>query len=439
MSFTDYIGPTVFGYETNGLRRIAFISVHASPLAVLGQKDAGGMNVYIRELAHHLGALGLAVDIYTRRTDLTSHTVTYLAKDVRVINITAGPAEPVDKQQLFQHLPEFARQAALFSLSDGVRYDVVHAHYWLSGWTAHLLRRYWDAPMVQMFHTTAHMKNAVLAQADREPAQRARYERMLVDLADAVIAANPDERADLLWRQRTPSDKICTIPPGVDLDLFQPSDQAAARAALGLASDRRIVLFVGRIDPIKGADALVRTMVRLRAQMAEPPLFVFVGGDLDSAGEPVGPLAGIQAEAQRLGVIDDCRFFGSRPQYDLPGFYAASDVVFVPSRYESFGLVAVEAMACSRPVVCSRAGGLAFTVEPGVTGFQAGVGDDKAFASGIQTLLENDGLRERMGRAGEDVGSRFGWPAVAAAMVHVYERLAEGYRENFCCVEEIYA
>ena len=167
MSFRDYVGPTVFGYETDGLRRIAFVSVHTSPLAVLGQKDAGGMNVYVRELAHHLGQLGLAVDIYTRRTDPTSHDVTYLAKDVRVINITAGPAEPVDKQQLFPYLPEFARQAALFSMSDGVRYDVVHAHYWLSGWTAHLMRRYWDAPMVQMFHTTAHMKNAVLAQADR--------------------------------------------------------------------------------------------------------------------------------------------------------------------------------------------------------------------------------------------------------------------------------
>ena len=121
-------------------------------------------------------------------------------------------------------------------MRDGVRYDVVHAHYWLSGWTAHLLRRYWDAPMVQMFHTTAHMKNAVLPDADREPAQRARYERMLVDLADAVIAANPDERADLLWRQRTPSDKICTIPPGVDLDLFRPSDQIGARLELGLES-----------------------------------------------------------------------------------------------------------------------------------------------------------------------------------------------------------
>jgi D-inositol-3-phosphate glycosyltransferase len=332
VSFTDYSGPTVFGYETDGLRRVAFISVHTSPLAVLGHKDAGGMNVYVRELAYHLGQLGLAVDIYTRRTDPHSNEVTYLAKDVRVINITAGPTEPVDKHQLFQHLPEFARQAALFSVRDGVRYDIVHAHYWLSGWTAHLLRRYWDAPMVQMFHTTAHMKNAVLPQADREPAQRARYERMLVDLSDAVIAANPDERADLLWRQRTPSDKICTIPPGVDLDLFRPSDQAAARIDLGLDLDRRIVLFVGRIDPIKGADALIRTMARLRDQMVEPPLFVFVGGDLDGAGQPVGPLKEIQAEAERTGVLADCRFFGSRPQYDLPGFYAASDVVFVPSR-----------------------------------------------------------------------------------------------------------
>ena len=439
MSVTDFTGPAVFGYETDSLRRVAFISVHTSPLSVLGQKDAGGMNVYMRELAHHLGQLGLAVDIYTRRSSPSAHNVTYLAKDVRVINISAGPPEPVDKQLLFQHLPEFASQAALFSRQDGVRYDVVHAHYWLSGWAAHLLRRHWDAPMVQMFHTTAHMKNAVLPQADREPAQRARYERMLVDLADAVIAANPDERADLLWRQRTPSDKICTIPPGVDLDLFQPRDQKEARAELDLDPDRQMALFVGRIDPIKGADALVRTMSRLRDQMAEPPLFVFVGGDLDTGRHPVGPLKAIQSEAERLGVLSDCRFFGSRPQYDLPGFYAASDVVFVPSRYESFGLVAVEAMACSRPVVASRAGGLAFTVEPGVSGFLAAVGDDAAFANAIQTLLEDDESRARMGAAGVDAASRFGWPAVASAMMHVYQRLAEGYRENFCCLEEIYA
>lgn len=439
MSTTDYSGPAVFGYETDGLRRVAFISVHTSPLAVLGRKDAGGMNVYERELAHHLGQLGLLIDIYTRRTDPISPEISYLAKGVRVINIGAGPAEPVDKQELFQFLPEFARNTALFSLRDGVRYDIVHAHYWLSGWAGHLLRRYWDAPLVQMFHTTAHMKNAVLPRANREPALRARYERLLVDLADAVIAANPDERADLLWRQRTPSDKICTIPPGVDLELFRPENQVAARRRLGFDPASKIVLFVGRIDPIKGADALVRTMTRLRDELETPVVFAIVGGDLDAAGKPVGPLAEISAEAERAGVLEQCRFFGSRPQYDLPAFYAAADVVFVPSRYESFGLVAVEAMACARPVVASRAGGLAFTVEPGVTGFLAPVGDDRAFADAIATLLSDADLRERMGEAGQEVANRFGWPAVAASMLHVYERLYAGFRENFCCLEEIFA
>ena len=439
MSTTEYSGPAVFGYETDGLRRVAFISVHTSPLAVLGRKDAGGMNVYERELAHHLGQLGLSVDIYTRRTDLTSPEISYLAKGVRVINITAGPTESVDKQDLFQHLPEFAKNTALFSLRDGVRYDIVHAHYWLSGWAGHLLRRYWDAPLVQMFHTTAHMKNAVLPQANREPALRARHERMLVDLADAVIAANPDERADLLWRQRTPSDKICTIPPGVDLELFKPEDQSAARRRLGFEQESNIVLFVGRIDPIKGADALVRTMVRLRDETATPPIFAIVGGDLDASGQPVGPLAEIAEEAKRSGVRDQCRFFGSRPQYDLPAFYAAADVVFVPSRYESFGLVAIEAMACARPVVASRAGGLAFTVVPGETGFLAPVGDDRAFADAIATLLADPGMSQRMGEAGQEIANRFGWPSVAAAMLHVYERLCSGFRENFCCLEEIFA
>jgi D-inositol-3-phosphate glycosyltransferase len=150
-------------------------------------------------------------------------------------------------------------------------------------------------------------------------------------------------------------------------------------------------------------------------------------------------LAEVKAEAERTGVADACLFLGSRPQYELPALYAAADVVFVPSRYESFGLVAVEAMACARPVVASRAGGLAFTVEPGVTGYLAPVGDDRAFADAIATLLDDPDLRSRMGDAGQAVAARFGWPSVAAAMLRVYQRLYAGYRENFCCVEEIYA
>ncbi|MDP9366930.1 MAG: glycosyltransferase, partial [Chloroflexota bacterium] len=207
-----YEGPPVFGYETDTpLRRAAFICVHTSPLAALGQQDAGGMNVYVRDLACQLARLGLEVDIFTRRTDSHSPELTLICPGVRVINVTAGPSRPIDKTELFPFLPDFAAEAALFSLRQGVRYDVIHSHYWLSGWAAHLLRRYWDTPFVQMFHTTAHMKNTVAGSGNREPALRLQIERRLIQQSDSLIAANPAERADLIWRQHTATDKVCTV------------------------------------------------------------------------------------------------------------------------------------------------------------------------------------------------------------------------------------
>ncbi|MGI8475283.1 MAG: glycosyltransferase [Thermomicrobiales bacterium] len=439
MGIASYAGPTVFGYETDALRRVAAISVHTSPLATLGGKDAGGMNVYIRELSCQTAQLGLPVDIFTRRTNPESPETVAICDGVNLVSITAGPIAPLDKNELFQYLPEFAEQTALYSLREGVRYDVVHAHYWLSGWVAHLLKRFWDAPFVQMFHTTAHMKNAVSPIGERETPLRARTERRLVELADSIIAANPDERADLAGRQRTPFDKICTIPPGVDLDLFRLGDRARSRADLGLDPDRPIVLYVGRIDPIKGIDTLLRTIGRVGADASVEPLFMIVGGDLNALGQPTGPLRKFAESAAVAGIDHLCSFVGSQPQDRLPLFYTASDLVLVPSRYESFGLVAVEAMACGIPVVASRAGGLRFTVQEGITGLLADVGDDRGFAGACTRLLSDGELRSSMGSNAHAAAQRFSWPAVASSIQHVYKNLAEGSRANLCCAEEIYA
>src|SRR5215211_4296618 len=233
------------------------ISAHTSPLATLGGKDAGGMNVYVRELSCNLARLGLPIDIFTRRTSPYAPEISSICDGVNVVNITAGPPEPIDKNEIFQYLPEFAEQAALYSVKQGVRYDVVHAHYWLSGWAAQLLKRYWDTPFVQMFHTTAEMKNAVSPVNLHETEKRAKTERLLVDLSDSLIAANPDERAHLIWHQHSRSTKVCTISPGVDLEMFRPLERSACRRQLGLREDERVVVFVGRIDPIKGIDTLI--------------------------------------------------------------------------------------------------------------------------------------------------------------------------------------
>jgi D-inositol-3-phosphate glycosyltransferase len=434
----DFAGPTVFGYETDVVRRVASISVHTSPLATLGGKDAGGMNVYVRELSCHTTRLGIPVDVFTRRTDPDAPETLSICPGVNLVNIAAGPAAPVDKNQLFDLLPEFAEEMVLYSLRNGVRYDVVHAHYWLSGWVAHLLKRYWDTPFVQMFHTTAHMKNAVSPIGQRETPLRARIESQLVSLADSLIAANPDERADLIWRQHTRADKICTIPPGVDVELFTPRDRATCRATLGLPAGDRVVLFVGRVDPIKGIDTLLCTAAALNSAGTDAT-FLFVGGDLDSSGAPVGPLKDVAEEAARMGLSSRFRFVGSQPQERLPLFYGAADAVVVPSRYESFGLVAVEAMACERPVVASRAGGLTFTVEDGTNGYLAPAGDFGLFADHLARILDNPALRDRLGANARECAQRFSWSSVAESVLHVYERLSTGHRANLCCPQEIFA
>jgi D-inositol-3-phosphate glycosyltransferase len=356
-----------------------------------------------------------------------------------VIAITAGPPEPISKHDLFPLLPEFAEQMALYSVREGVRYDVVHAHYWLSGWVAELARRYWETPFVQMFHTTAHMKNAVAEHADRETDLRLQTEKRLLTLADGIIAANPDERADLIWRMGVPTEKVCTIPPGVDLQLFQPRSKAASRAELGIAPDERVVLFVGRIDPIKGIDTLIDAAQIMLSTSVEPtPTFLIVGGDLDADGAPVGPLAGVAESIAQRGIADRFRLVGSQPQDQLPIFYGAADVVAVPSRYESFGLVAVEALACGRPVVASRVGGLRFTIDEGTTGFLVKPQLPQALAGDLEKILSDESLRAAMSATARSSVARYDWANVARQVKHVYRRLAEGHRAHLCAGSDIF-
>ncbi len=431
---SPYGGPAVFGYETDlPLRRAAQISVHTSPLATLGGKDAGGMNVYIRELACNVARLGVPVDVFTRRTSPDTPEVVSPCEGVNVVAITAGPPAPLDKNDLFRFLPEFAANMALYSLREGVRYDAVHAHYWLSGWAAHLVRRYWDTPFVQMFHTTAHMKNAVAGTADRETEQRGRVERQLLSLADSIIAANPDERADLVWRMGAANEKVCTIPPGVDLDVFRPHDRAACRERYGLETNEPVVLFCGRIDPIKGIDTLIDALALLADEPDTPtPRVLFIGGDLDADGLPTGPLQGVVSRVADLGLSDQFRFLGSLPQDELPLAYSAADVVAVPSRYESFGLVAVESLASGTPVVASRAGGLKFTVDEGVSGLLVRMGSAPALADGLAAVLRDDAFRAELAANARPSVERFAWPSVAASVLTVYKRLAAGHRSNLC-------
>jgi D-inositol-3-phosphate glycosyltransferase len=286
-----------------------------------------------------------------------------------------------------------------------------------------------------MFHTTADMKNAVLGAGERESKLRQQTERELLAEADSIIAANPDERTDLIWRQGADEEKVCTIPPGVDLELFRPLDWHQSRARLGWSVKERIVIYVGRIDPIKGIDTLVDALPLLQ----EPDVHVvLIGGDLDENGNPIGPLADVRDLVTSRGMGLRVRFLGAQPQELLPLYYSASDVVAVPSRYESFGLVAVEAMATGTPVVASAVGGLTFTVNNGVSGILVPYGEPRALANALDRLLEDDDLREGMGFAAQRDAQRFSWDTVAQQVLHVYARLADGHRANLCCEDEIF-
>ncbi|MEX1158839.1 MAG: glycosyltransferase [Thermomicrobiales bacterium] len=425
------------------IERVAMISVHTSPIAMLGGKDAGGLNVYVRELARQLDGCGVEVDIFTRRTDDDTPEVVELSERVRVVSIEAGPAAPVPKDDLFSMLPEFASQAALYSLRVGARYDTVHSHYWLSGWAAHLLKRYWNVPTVHTFHTLARLKNVVAGHAGQESAVRLRTERKLLDFVDHIIAPNSDERAEMVWRMGADNARICVIPPGIDLDLFHPHNALAARARLGLP-DNPLVLFVGRVDPMKGIETLLDGFQQLRSLNWHglPPKLVFVGGTVerrDGAIVPADDLVPVARRAESLGILDDVLFRGSEPQELLPDYYAAATVCAVPSRYESFGLVAVEAMACGLPVVASRAGGLKFTVEEEVSGLLVPVGDASALAKSLDRVIRDRDLRASLQVGARQAAIRFSWQTIGPAMLNLYERLAEGERENLCCLGDMYA
>lgn len=419
------------------------VTVHTSPLSALGGADAGGLTVYVLALAEELAKRGVEVDIFTRRFETRTPEIVELSPGVRVITVEAGPVQPLDKNDLFCHLPDFASEVALFSLRAGLRYDVVHTHYWLSGWVGHLLKRYWNAPVVHMFHTLAHLKNAVSSAELYESALRLRIERELLRLLDYTVAPNPDERAELIWSLGAKESQICMIPPGIDLDRFHPGDPSRARRELGLP-DRPLVLYVGRIDPIKNIDTLLVAMRLLSDQLprTDTPSLVIVGGQVcDCAGkQSLEPnLQVVATRAHELGIEDQIIFRGAQPQRLLPEYYAAATVCAVPSVYESFGLVAVEAMACGLPVVASRVGGMKFTVEEGVSGLLVPSRDAPSMADALGRIIADRDLRATFQIGARQAAIRFSWHTVSSAMLRLYENLADGIDEDPCCYGEIYA
>ena len=391
---------------------IAMLSMHTSPLDMPGStRDAGGLNVYINQLTRELGQSQNTIDIFTRRTNKHIPTIVQISPQVRVIHIQAGPSAPIQKYELYQYLTDYTQHIDEFRCIENTHYDVLHSHYWLSGATALQLALKWAIPHITMFHTLAHLKQ--LANPDeKEPFIRLEMERRLIQQADYIIASTKEERTQIIRHCGATPGQIRVIPCGIDLKLFEPQDQQQARIKLGLGQREPVLLFVGRLDPFKGPDLLLRSA----AMMEEKAQIVIVGGksSQDKDSQQLKELAAQLKISKRVHFID------AQPQYKLPVIYSAADVTVVPSYHESFGLAAVESLACSTPVVATRAGGLATVVQNNQTGFLV-PRCPGFFAERLDSLLQNPSLLKKMSLAARPSVLQFSWKNVANMVETMYE------------------
>jgi D-inositol-3-phosphate glycosyltransferase len=399
------------------------------------------MNVYVRDLSRELGRQGIAVDCFTRSQNPEIPRVSHkLGPKGRVIHVPAGPETAYDKNLIEKHLPQFVAGVRAFARREGLVYDVIHSHYWLSGLAARDLRRAWRVPFVQMFHTLGQMKNSVAnSPAEWESPRRIEGERNVMASANRLVAATPLERAQMVWLYGADPSKVVVVPGGVDLYLFRPIPQERARQVLGLPPSRRIVLFVGRIEPLKGIDTLLCAMARVVPEVPnwqENLSVIIIGGGPGAGADKVSAeLARLENLRAELGIEKLVTFQGATDQDTLVYYYAAADMVVMPSHYESFGMVALEAMACGTPVVASKVGGLAFSVQDGETGFLVPDRDAEALAVRIRLLLENAELRRRLGYQATRWAGSYGWPVVARQIIELYKEVQPvmAVQDAACC------
>ena len=396
------------------VKRAAFITLHACPLAAPGQGKSGGMNVYVRQLAAALGDLGMQIDIFTREHADVANRIETIGPNVRVIHIRAGEPE-AHVGELYAHLPEFLGQLNAFREEEGLEYDVVHSHYWLSSWVGRELSQAMGVPHVVTFHTLSLIKMQSRA-GEVEPAERPVVEAEVMATADRIIAFSPHERDAMARLYGADAGKVSLVPCGVDLSLFRPLDQNSVRARLGLNGEK-ILLYVGRIEPLKGLELLVETAAQMDSD--ESVRVVVVGADANGDRE----MDRVKRLAKERDLEDQIDFVGQVDHNELPLYYNAADVCVVPSYYESFGLVALESMACGTPVVATRVGGLSTIIHHGRTGYLKSWRCPEAFANSVEMIISSDGLQQSMGEAARKRAEGMGWDNVAAMMWDEYASL----------------
>ncbi len=415
----------------DSVERTAVVVYHSSPLPEPGSGDAGGMTVYVRAVATALADRGVKTDIFTRATSEVSAVVEWYP-GVRVISIESGPLEPIAKEEHRRYIPEFAAGIRAFAMAEGISYDVVHSHYWQSGVAAMKLERSWSVPHVHSHHTLGKVKNSYLAPGDEpEPQSRLDGEDDVMRSADVLVASTDDEWRQLACLYLADHDKLRTIHHGVDRALFHPGDRESDRPRLGLG-DEAVLLYVGRIQRLKGIDLAIRAFAELVPALDRDARFVIVGGASGPHGEI--ELEGLKDLASRLGVASKVRFEGPQPHEKLPTYYRAADAVLVCSHSESFGLAALEAHACGTPVVGTPVGGLSYIVADGASGFLSESRDPAEFAGRLKTLLSDDDLRRGFGVCAVERAAAFSWETTASEFHELYDcLLKEGLAEACTC------
>jgi D-inositol-3-phosphate glycosyltransferase len=420
----------------NETMRIAMLSFHTCPLETLGGKDTGGMNVYVRDLARELGRRNVGVDVFTRsQNEHVPHVLHDLGYGNRIVHILSGPETPVSKPMLTEYLPEFVEGIKDFARSKKLEYDLIHSHYWLSGLAGLDLRSEWGSPVIHMFHTLAEMKNRVARNPDEgESDVRLNAERRLLEEADRIVAPTQAELAQLQWLYRANTSRIVVVPPGVDTTRFYPIPKDEALEFIGTPARQCMLLYVGRIEPLKGIDTLLEAMALMKKDGfldIYPVCLAIIGGDPGFSDEQLSAeMERLQTLQKSLGIDDMIMFLGRQDQDTLQYYYSAAEIVVVPSHYESFGMVALEAMASGTPVVASETGGLAFLVKDGETGFHVPTADPDALAERLMQLLSDSELATRLGEQAAEYAKEFSWSIVVDQILELYEAvLAENRKE----------
>jgi len=397
--------------------KIAMLSVHSCPLGKLGGENTGGMSVYIRELCRELGRQGHLVDIYTRAHEPIHDQIVELGKNARLIHLRAGQEEEIEKLAIYPHLAEFACEVENFRKHNGLHYDLIHSHYWLSGWIGKWMQRWWDIPHITMLHTLGAVKNAI-GIGMNEPDLRINSEKALVRDCNRIIAPTEREKECLIHYYDASPKAITVIPCGVNLELFRSVEKEIARNYLGL-DGKGIILFVGRIVPLKGIDKLLMAMTYL--ENGQRLKLLVIGGDEYCQDE----MKRLKSLAQSLQIHDSVSFLGLVKHEELPYFYSAADLCVLPSYYESFGLVALESLACGTPVVVTKVGGLESVIRQGDTGYVVLDNTPFRLANKMARLLSMSN-KEAISSIRASV-TKFSWSRIAEAIVNEYRAVLSSY------------